>query len=381
MLRLADQASSGARPSAQTLGAGAGGVLSKSASSPSSRLAHTVSASLLPSFTACASGMLKLLLLCFAAHAIHRGWRGPEFRPLTSGASAPLCSRPGAPGSAVLRGFNITFGVCAAGAHAIRPQVYAARGWTHVPSLTATPNPSLVGTATGKHFAREGALVLSSASRTKRSSASAPQLKRWAGCNARVLASAVMAAVAAKCQMPNARLPRRHGGSRQQRACRSGLAVKALAALAQSQGASRGRKCLHSASRWRPLQRRLFSPRLQLVLTGSALNSQVVGLAGFAQARARLQATASSALVAVAPPSGPQRSLLKSHRLLRRQPWLPPKLLLTLRSWGLPPARHLAHGRSLSSSASRSRRLFRRQPLSSNVGPHGPAQPREAGGR
>jgi len=40
-------------------------------------------------------------------------------------------------------------------------------------------------------------------------------------------------------QMPSTRLPRRHGGSSQQRACRSSLAVKALAALAQSQGASR----------------------------------------------------------------------------------------------------------------------------------------------
>ena len=41
--------------------------------------------------------------------------------------------------------------------------------------------------------------------------------------------------------------------------------------------ALRGWQCLHSASRWRPLQRWLFSPRLQLVLTGAVRNSKSVG--------------------------------------------------------------------------------------------------------
>ncbi len=92
-----------------------------------------------------------------------------------------------------------------------------------------------------------------------------------------MLASAVVAAVAAKCQVPVFL------------GAMAVLANNGLVALAWrsrrlpiwlSLRVLRAQQCLHSASRWRPLQRRLFSPRLQLVLTGTALNSKSSGLLG-----------------------------------------------------------------------------------------------------
>ncbi len=98
-------------------------------------------------------------------------------------------------------------------------------------------------------------------------------------------------------QMPSAHLLRRHGGSRQQRACRSGLAVKALAALAQSQGASRlAMSSLGLALAASPAPALQASPA-----TGAHGRRPQFQVVGAARAPARLQGTASSAPVVVAP--------------------------------------------------------------------------------
>ena len=122
---------------------------------------------------------------------------------------------------------------------------------------------------------------------------------------------------------PNALLPRRHGGSRQQRACRSGLRGKALAAWL-SPRVLRARQRLHSASRWWSLQRWRFSPRLQLVLTGAALNSGSLG------GRSRAGASASNGKFSTGGGRSMHRSFsarCSSHRLLGSSPGSHQRLL------------------------------------------------------
>ena len=88
--------------------------------------------------------------------------------------------------------------------------------------------------------------------------------------------------------------------------------------------ALRGWQCLHSASRWRPLQRWLFGPRLQLVLTGAARNSKSSGSCASAGA------SASSGKFSAGGGRSPHRSFsgrCSSHRLLGSRPGSRQRLL------------------------------------------------------
>ncbi len=170
---------SGSGPSAQTLGAGAGGVLS------SQRL-HRPRGLPMPFRRRCCLRSPRVRRHAQAAavvlrgSCIHRGWRGPEFRPaLTSGASA-LALQPAGPLQAPLcfAVSSITFGVCAGRSCHPPSGLRRSRLVSHVPSLTATPNPSLVGTATGKALGPRGALVYRPPRGPSAFPASAPQLKR-----------------------------------------------------------------------------------------------------------------------------------------------------------------------------------------------------------
>ena len=179
-----------------------------------------------------------------------------------------------------------------------------------------------------------------------------------------MLASAAMAAVAAKCQVPVFL------------GAMAVLANNGLVALAWrsrrlplwlSLRVHRAQQRLHSASRWRPLQRRLFSPRLQLALTGSALNSRSSGScssagvsassgkfsAGGARPRSGASAVAAQVIACSAAALAPTKGCC-----------------LTLRSWGLPPARHLARVAVVLIIGLAGQAPSRRQPLSSNVRPH-----------
>ena len=91
-----------------------------------------------------------------------------------------------------------------------------------------------------------------------------------------------------------------------------------------------------------------------------------------ARARARLQAAASSALVAVAPRVG--ASAVAAQVIACSAAALAPTkgCCLTLRSWGLPPARHLARAPASVIIRRAGQAPSRRQPLSSNVRPHQP---------
>ena len=180
-----------------------------------------------------------------------------------------------------------------------------------------------------------------------------------------MLASAAMAAVAAKCQVPVFL------------GAMAVLANNGLVALAWrsrrlplwlSLRVHRAQQRLHSASRWRPLQRRLFSPRLQLALTGSALNSRSSGScssagvsassgkfsAGGARPRSGASAVAAQVIACSAAALAPTKGCC-----------------LTLRSWGLPPARHLARVAVVLIIGLAGQAPSRRQPLSSNVRPRG----------
>ena len=170
-----------------------------------------------------------------------------------------------------------------------------------------------------------------------------------------------MAAVAAKCQVPVFL------------GAMAVLANNGLVALAWrsrrlplwlSLRVHRAQQRLHSASRWRPLQRRLFSPRLQLALTGSALNSRSSGScssagvsassgkfsAGGARPRSGASAVAAQVIACSAAALAPTKGCC-----------------LTLRSWGLPPARHLARVAVVLIIGLAGQAPSRRQPLSSNV--------------
>ena len=122
-------------------------------------------------------------------------------------------------------------------------------------------------------------------------------------------------------QMPTARLPRRHGGSRQQRPCRSGLAVEALAALAQSQGASRvATSSLGLALAASPALALRSSPA-----TGAHRYCPQFQVVGRLLERGRVcKQRQVQRWWRSLPASELQRSLLKSS-LARQQPWLPPK--------------------------------------------------------
>ena len=136
-----------------------------------------------------------------------------------------------------------------------------------------------------------------------------------------MLASAAKAAVAAKCQVPVFI------------GAMAVLANNGLVALAWrsrrlplwlSLRALRGWQCLHSASRWRPLQRWLFGPRLQLVLTGAARNSKSSGSCASAGA------SASSGKFSAGGGRSPHRSFsgrCSSHRLLGSRPGSRQRLL------------------------------------------------------
>ena len=136
-----------------------------------------------------------------------------------------------------------------------------------------------------------------------------------------MLASAAMAAVAAKCQVPVFL------------GAMAVLANNGLVALAWrsrrlplwlSLRVHRAQQRLHSASRWRPLQRRLFSPRLQLALTGSALNSRSSGSCSSAGV------SASSGKFSAGGGRSPHRSFsgrCSSHRLLGSRPGSRQRLL------------------------------------------------------
>jgi hypothetical protein len=89
-----------------------------------------------------------------------------------------------------------------------------------------------------------------------------------------------------------------------------------------------------------------------------------------AQARARLQAAASSAPVVVAPRIG--ASAVAAQVIACSAAALAPAkgCCLTLRSWGLPPARHLARAPASVIIRRAGQAPSRRQPLSSNVRPH-----------
>ncbi len=103
----------------------------------------------------------------------------------------------------------------------------------------------------------------------------------------------------------------------------------------------------------------------------------IPGRRAVAQARARLQAAASSALVAVAPRIG--ASAIAAQVIACSAAALAPakSCCLTLRSWGLPPARHLAREALTVIIRLAGQAPSRRQPLSSNVRPHG-TQPSHA---
>ncbi len=129
-----------------------------------------------------------------------------------------------------------------------------------------------------------------------------------------MLASAVMAAVAAKCQVPvflGAMAVLANNGlvglASRSRRLPFWLSLRVL----------RGWRSLHSASRWRPLQRRLFSPRLQLVLKGAALTSKSSG------GCSRAGASASSGKFSAGGGRSPHRSFrgrCSSHRSLGSSP-------------------------------------------------------------
>ena len=139
-------------------------------------------------------------------------------------------------------------------------------------------------------------------------------------------------------RMPSALLPRRHGGSRQQRACPACFAVKAFAALARSQGASR----VAVSSLGVPL-----AARSSVGASGLGCNSRsralaaVAGRSAAAQACARRQPNAGSASSGCRSQRrrfSPRRS---SHRLPGGSCALHRGCCLTLRSSGRPPASRL----------------------------------------
>ena len=169
-----------------------------------------------------------------------------------------------------------------------------------------------------------------------------------------------MAAVAAKCQVPVFL------------GAMAVLANNGLVALAWrsrrlplwlSLRALRGWQCLHSASRWRPLQRRLFRPRLQLVLTGAARNSKSLGLLERQRVCKERQVQHRWWSLHVGASAVAAQAIARSAATLA-----PAKCCcLTLRSWGLPPARHLARAAVVLIIGLAGQAPSRRQPLSSNV--------------
>ena len=178
-----------------------------------------------------------------------------------------------------------------------------------------------------------------------------------------MLASAVKAAVAAKCQVPVFL------------GAMAVLANNGLVALAWrsrrlpfwlSLRLHRAQQCLHSASRWRPLQRWLFGPRLQLVLTGAARNSKSSGSCASAGA------SASSGKFSAGGGRSPHRSFsgrCSSHRLLGSSPGSHQRLLpnpsLEWTATGKPP---WPRGAVCLSCASRPSRLTGVRPSAQTLG-------------
>ena len=164
-------------------------------------------------------------------------------------------------------------------------------------------------------------------------------------------------------RIPNALLPRRSGSSRQQRARLSGLRGKALAALAQSQGASR----VAMSSPGVPLAARPGVGASALACDRCLRHCMQHQVAGLARAGARQHAMAGSAPAVAVPRIG--ASAAAAQVIACSAAPLAPigGCCLTLRSWGLPPARHLARAPASVIIRRAGQAPSRRQPLSSNV--------------
>ena len=265
--------------------------------------------------------MLKLLLLCFAAHASTEAGAAPNSGRRSPLAHLPLlCSRPGRSRLRCASRFQASPSACAPGAHAIRPQVYAARGWSRT-CLRSPPRLTLRswGLPPARHLAREALTVIirlagQAPSRRQPLSSNVRQQVAALGCSPSPLGGS-------RRRIPNALLPRRSGSSRQQRARLSGLRGKALAAMAQPQGASR----VAMSSLGLALA---ASPALALrsaSATGAHGRCPQFQVVGQLRKRGRVckQRQVQRRWWSL-PASELQRSLLKSS-LARQPPWLPPK--------------------------------------------------------
>ncbi len=179
-----------------------------------------------------------------------------------------------------------------------------------------------------------------------------------------MLASAVVAAVAAKCQVPVFL------------GAMAVLANNGLVALACGARRLRRGSVPGYFARGNVFTRPRVGGRSSVGASVLACNwcsralPSIPGRWAVARERARLQATASSAPVVVAPCIG--ASALAAQAIACSAAALAPTkgCCLTLRSWGLPPARHLARAPASVIIRRAGQAPSRRQPLSSNVRPH-----------
>ena len=172
------------------------------------------------------------------------------------------------------------------------------------------------------------------------------------------------AAVAAEDRMPLFLSPQRQFASA--RACLSGFAAKALAALAQSQGASR----VAMSSPGVPLAARSSVGASALACDRCLRRCMQVQVVGLARAGARQHAMAGSAPAVAVPRIGASALAVQVVGRLAAALASTKGCCLTLRSWGLPPARHLAREALQVIIRLAGQAPSRRQPLSSNVRPH-----------
>ena len=221
--------------------------------------------------------MRKLLQLRFAAHACTEAGAAPN-----SGRHSPLvrlpslCSRPGRSRLRCASRFQASPSACAPGAHAIRPQVYAARGWSRT-CLRSPPRLTLRswGLPPARHLARAALTVIirlagQAPSRRQPLSSNVRQQVAALGCSPSPLGGS-------RRRSPNALLPRRIGGLRQQGAASFQLRGQgACSGGSVSWHFAGGGSSIRRAVGW-SLPRWRVSPLLRPALTGVASKSKSLG--------------------------------------------------------------------------------------------------------